>query len=79
MSYHYTNTADQAVPGIRTRPVFFTERFNKIAEKNLDGQPICYIAGFVSLLAHNLTTPWQLYCRTARYHLPFRGVRNNKI
>jgi hypothetical protein len=38
MCYHYTNTADQAVPGIRTRPVFFTERFNKIAEKNLSGQ-----------------------------------------
>ena len=35
MCYHYTNTADQAVPRIRTWPVFFTERFNKIAEKNL--------------------------------------------
>ena len=35
LCYHYTNTADQAVPRIRTWPVFFTERFNKIAEKNL--------------------------------------------
>jgi len=40
---------------------------------------ICYIVGFVSLLAHNLTTLWQLRCRTARYHLRLRGVRNNKI
>ena len=79
MCYHYTNTADQAVPRIRTWPVFFTERFNKIAEKNLNGQTICYIVDFISLLFYNLTTPWQLYCRTARYHLRLRGVRNNKI
>ncbi len=38
MCYHYTNIADQAMPRIRTWPVFFTERFNKIAEKNLNGQ-----------------------------------------
>ena len=40
---------------------------------------ICYIVGFVSLLARNLTTLWQLCCRPARYHLRLRGVRNNKI
>jgi hypothetical protein len=57
----------------------FYRKFNKIAEKNLNGQTICYIVDFISLLFYNLTTPWQLYCRTARYHLPFQGVRNNKI
>ena len=30
--------ADQAASGIRTRPVFFSESYNMIAEKNLNGQ-----------------------------------------
>ena len=55
LCYHYTNTADQAVSRIRTWPVFFTERFNKIAEKNLDGQK--YQDAFYTLDCRATITP----------------------
>jgi hypothetical protein len=43
-------------PGFEPGPSFLQKDFNKIAEKNLRGQTICYIVDFISLLFHNLTT-----------------------
>jgi hypothetical protein len=38
MCYHYTNTADRQCLGFEPSPSFLQKDFNKIAEKNLNGQ-----------------------------------------
>jgi len=76
--YFLTKGAKLA-PGVGIEPTI-AESKSVVLPLHYPGiKTVCYIVGFVSLLAHNLTTPWQLCCRTARYHLRLRGVRNNKI
>ena len=66
-------------PGLGIEPRLTESKSVVLPLHNPGTEIICYIVDFISLLFYNLTTQWQLYCRTARYHLRLRGVRNNKI